>query len=176
MYQPDMTILDQTPSALLYQRHAQTIFAYLRKNKLSREDAEDILLEVFLAAMEQSNFASLNEQEQLAWLRRVAHNKVVDMYRYTAHYPRVPIEQVAEPANEQVESSPEDAFLQEEEYLNLRTQLKSLSQVQQEVLRLRFAENRRCAEIATLVGKSEVAIRIMLSRTLNQLRKLYEQQ
>ncbi len=176
MYQPDMTILDETPSALLYHRQAQAIFSYLRKQKASREDAEDILLEVFLAAMQQSNFASLGEQEQLAWLRRVAHNKVVDLYRRDTRYPRVPLEQIAEPVDEQVNASPEQAALQEEEYLYLRAQLKNLSPLHQEVLRLRFAENRRCAEIAAIVGKSEVAVRIILSRALNQLRKIYEQQ
>jgi len=134
------------------------------------------LLEVFLAAMEQSNFSTLSPAEQLAWLRRVAHNKVVDLYRRTTRNPHVPIEHVAEPEDDQVEASPEQAILREEEYSQLREQLKGLPQLQQEVLRLRFAENRRCAEIAALVGKSEVAVRIILSRALNQLRKLYKQQ
>lgn len=36
------------PVASLYEVHALAIFAYLRRQALSREDAEDVLVEVFL--------------------------------------------------------------------------------------------------------------------------------
>ncbi len=104
---------DDTFSDLLYLQYAQKIFAYLRKQTLAREDAEDILLEVFLAAMEQANFSLLSEQEQLAWLLQVAHNKAMDVFRRTTRYPRVSIEQIAESAYEQVELSPEQTILYE---------------------------------------------------------------
>ena len=44
--------VDESPAAL-YQRYAATVFTYLRHRVPSREDAEDLLLEVFLAAFEQ---------------------------------------------------------------------------------------------------------------------------
>lgn len=36
----------------LFHRHAPAIFAFLRQQTSSREDAEDLLLEVFTAALE----------------------------------------------------------------------------------------------------------------------------
>lgn len=37
-------------TARLYREHAAAIFAYLRVHMVSREEAEDLLLDVFLAA------------------------------------------------------------------------------------------------------------------------------
>jgi DNA-directed RNA polymerase specialized sigma24 family protein len=63
---------------ILYNQHAPTIFAYLRFHTSSREDAEDLLLEVFLAALEFEQILERSEEKQRAWLRSVAHHKMVD--------------------------------------------------------------------------------------------------
>ena len=60
-----------------------------------------------------------------------------------------------------------------EQHAQLRSHLALLPQIQQEVLRLRFAEDLRCSEIAKRLQKSDGAIRIMLSRVLNVLRTIY---
>lgn len=73
--------LNETPAALLYQRYAPAIFAYLRLHISIWEDAEDVLLEVFLAALEDDRLEAVPEDERLAWLRGVAHHKLVDYYR-----------------------------------------------------------------------------------------------
>jgi len=62
----------------------------------AREDAEDILLEVFLAALENESISELNQEKQRAWLLRVAHNKIVDFHRYTVRRTNVPLEDVTE--------------------------------------------------------------------------------
>jgi DNA-directed RNA polymerase specialized sigma24 family protein len=75
MQQPERMMLDDAPGAgagaALYQRYAPAIFAYPLKQTASREDAEDLLLEVFLAAMERDNLSDLHEPEQRAWLLAV---------------------------------------------------------------------------------------------------------
>ena len=43
----------------LYDRYGPAIFAYVRLYTSSREDAEDLTLEVFLAALEHKNLAKL---------------------------------------------------------------------------------------------------------------------
>src|SRR5437879_5406200 len=109
MHPREFTMLEDSPSTSLYQRYAPRVFAYIRKHKVSREDAEDILLDVFLAALQHANFSVLGEHEQLAWLQRVAHNKVIDLYRLSTRYPQVPLEHVAEPIDEQKDTTPERA-------------------------------------------------------------------
>jgi RNA polymerase sigma-70 factor (ECF subfamily) len=69
--------------------------------------------------------------------------------------------------------SPPQAALRQEELSELRMHLATLSTSQQELLRMRFAEELPYSQIATRMHKSEGAIRTMLTRTLNLLRNIY---
>src|SRR5262245_27349498 len=96
-----VSALERSPAALLYQEHAATLFAYLRGQTATREDAEDALLEVFLAALEDKRLATLPAHEQLAWLRGVARYKVADLYRRSYRRPAVSLEEVQETLEEE---------------------------------------------------------------------------
>ena len=88
---------DDPPSARLYQDHAPAILAYLRLRVAPREEAEDLLLEVFLAALERGDLLEERSLEmQRAWLLNVARNKIADHYRRSKRRPQVALEQVAE--------------------------------------------------------------------------------
>jgi RNA polymerase sigma factor (sigma-70 family) len=174
--QSEKSLDDQPSTALLYQRYAPAMFAYLRQHTPTREDAEDVLVDVFLAALEYSKFPVFSEKEQLAWLWRVTHNKAVDHYRRSKHRQSVDLEQVAETLYDDDNLAPEQAALRQEEYTHLQSYLQNLSPLQQEVLRLRFTNDLRCAEIAAKLGKREGTIRVMLSRAMNVLRSIYEHQ
>jgi len=174
MQQHERVALNDSPIAVMYQRQAPVIFAYLCRHTSSREDAEDLLLEVFLAALEHRKFPALGEKEQQAWLWAVARNKVVDHYRRSTRHPNVTLKQVAETVYENEEFAPEQITLRHEEYAHLHATLKELPALQQEVLRLRFGNNLRCAEIAAILEKSEGSVRMLLARTLKLLRTIYE--
>ena len=169
-----LTEPDTADIAALYQKCALAIFAYLVRHTQSEEDAEDILVEVFLAALENKQFLLLPEKVQLAWLWRVARNKAVDTYRRSVRRRSVTLETIMERIMDNDDLDPEHFALQQEEYDNLQAHLKSLSPLQQEVLRLRFRQDLRCSDIAVRLGKSEGAIKVMLSRTLNLLRNIYK--
>jgi DNA-directed RNA polymerase specialized sigma24 family protein len=53
----------------LYLRFASTIFTYLFRQVANEQDAEDLLLEVFIAALKEDTLAGLPAERQLAWLR-----------------------------------------------------------------------------------------------------------
>jgi RNA polymerase sigma factor (sigma-70 family) len=163
-----------SPVARLYEQHAPALFAYLRQKTSSREDAEDVLVEVFLAAIEHGEIARLSEKEQAAWLWRVARNKVVDAYRRSRLRQGIDLDLFADLIYDDDELAPEQVSVRREEYARLHDHLGKLSPVQREAVRLRFANDLRCAEIAEVLGKREGTVRVMLSRTLNFLRGLYE--
>ncbi|MGH2508894.1 MAG: RNA polymerase sigma factor [Ktedonobacteraceae bacterium] len=163
-----------TQVAALYRQCAPTLFAYLIQHTPSEQDAEDILVEVFLAALESGPFATLPEKAQFAWLWRVARNKTADAYRRLIRHRNVTLETVAEMAVDNDGLDPEQFVLQQEAYDTLQTHLKCLSALQQQVLQLRFRQNMRCSEIAVHLGKNEGAIKVMLSRALNVLRNIYQ--
>lgn len=160
-------------TAALFQHYAPPIFTFLRQQIASREDAEDILLDVFTAALEQPQFHTLSEAAQKMWLWRVARNKLIDYYRRTNRRPATPIAEVEEELFIADTHTPEEALLRQEEYRQLHATLQQLPPLQQEVLRLRFVHNLRSAEVAAVIGKSDGAVRMLLARALNLLRSIY---
>jgi RNA polymerase sigma-70 factor (ECF subfamily) len=161
----------QASQAVLYERYGQAIFGYLRLRAHSTEDAEDLLLEVFLAALEHDNLVTLAAGEQLAWLRRVAHNKLLNVYRQASRHPRVALDSVGDSLLE--EDSPEQQTLRQEERGQLLAALQKLPALQQHILQLRYGDGLRCAEIALLLNKREGAVRKLLSRSVLVLRQVY---
>lgn len=163
----------RTELAFLFEQYAPGILAYVQMHTHSPEDAEDIVVDVFLAALEHAHFASLGQREQLLWLWRVARNKTIDTYRYKRRRQYVALEEVEERLYEADSRDPELMALQHEDLATIQLYLKQLPAQQQEVLRLRFGQELSCNEIATRLGKQENAVRVTLSRGLNLLRRIY---
>ena len=160
--------------ALLYRKHAPGLLTYVRMRITSEEDAEDLVVEVFVAAIENAKFAALSEKEKQMWLWRVTRNKVIDAYRRAKTRQSVTLDHVAEGLFEDEMFSPEYSALQQEDYMDLYAHLQSLSPLHQQILRMRFGQGLSCREIATTLGKQENAVRVTLSRSLNLLRKIYQ--
>lgn len=168
----------ETQSAMaeeLFHRHAPAIFAFLRQQTPSREDAEDLLLEVFTAILEQKHLAQMPQEIQRSLIWRIARNKLIDAYRRSTRRPSVSVELVMDDLFADAEQAPEHTLLRWEEYAQLHAVLQTLPQLQQQILKLRFVNGLRSPQIAALVGKSETAVRTTIARTLNQLRKLYRE-
>lgn len=165
---------DDSITAECYRRYAQKLFAYLCLRIPSSNDAEDMLFEVFLVALEHERaIGTMLEDEQRAWLWTVARNKISDYHRRLHHRRVIPLAQLTEMIDNQ--PTPDEIALHHEEYEHLHTHIKHLSALQQEVLELRFTAGLHCAEIAAVLNKKEGAIRTMLSRALNILRSMYRQ-
>ncbi|GCE09958.1 RNA polymerase sigma factor [Dictyobacter aurantiacus] len=56
-----------TDESALFDRYGSFIFSYILKHISSREEAEDLTLEVFTAALEQKALRQLQPEKQLAW-------------------------------------------------------------------------------------------------------------
>lgn len=156
----------------LYDRFASTIFAYLYRQLSSQQDAEDLLLEVFTAALAHPALADLTEERQIAWLRRVARNKVIDRYRHAALHVELPLEHALDTEDGQL--TPEEYALRQESYERLHRAVQQLAPLQQQLIRLRYGNGLRLIEIAAIFEKSEGTVRKMLARTLHHLRSIYD--
>jgi RNA polymerase sigma-70 factor (ECF subfamily) len=174
MHQQDEQALDGSLVEKLYQQHAPVLLRYIHRSIFSPEDADDILVEVFLAAIESPTLFGRSMEEQLAWLKRVARNKVADHQRRVTRAPAVALDQMQGGPFDADAITPEIALVEQEEAKLLRARLSRLPQLQQQVLQLRFGEGLRTKEIALQLRKSDGAIRSLLLRSLNLLRKLYK--
>lgn len=162
----------ETSLANLYQRHAPRLYTYLCNHLASSADAEDLLLDVFLAALErQADLQTLPEDNLRAWLWTVARNKMINHYRKSQRQQSVPLETLAEAIDEAW--LPEQHLLHREERDQLRRFLQGLSASQREALELRFLGGLRSKEIAVLLHKREGTVRTLLSRAVNALREMY---
>ena len=157
----------------LYQQHALTLMTYVRRHVPSREDAEDIVLDVFLAALKQQKLSRVSAEKQLARLQRVAYYKCVNEQRRAASRRAVSLEEAAETLLADETQIPDRLAVRNEEEVLLRQQLGQLPAQYQMILQLRFANSLRCTKIAARLQKSEGATRMLLSRALNTLRKIY---
>jgi RNA polymerase sigma factor (sigma-70 family) len=166
--------LEDSPAAALYERYATTVLTYLRRRLPSREDAEDLMLDVFLAAFERNSLSGLAEKERSAWLQQVARNKLIDFYRRAKLRGALPLDEVGESLYDEA-LDPEQVALRHEQERRLGAAIQQMPPFQQEILRLRFGLGLRCTQIADQLGKHEGAIRMALLRTLNLLRSLYEE-
>ncbi|MBI4089620.1 MAG: sigma-70 family RNA polymerase sigma factor [Candidatus Levybacteria bacterium] len=63
-----------------YKFYSPKILAYFTKKLPQFEDAEDLTNDVFLEAIDSLSLLR-KEENTLAWLYRIAHNKMVDFYR-----------------------------------------------------------------------------------------------
>jgi len=175
MHQRDERLQLESAAHALYERYAASIFAYARLHTPSWEDAEDLTLEVFIAALEQDNLSWLTDKQRFVWLRRVTQNKLVDRFRRSIHISVIPLEQVVETEYAEGTLLPEQVVVRREEVQRLYTAVGKLSLHQQQILQLRVGDGLRFADIAILLNKREETVRKLYSRTLALLRKIYEQ-
>ncbi|GLV59310.1 hypothetical protein KDH_61370 [Dictyobacter sp. S3.2.2.5] len=176
MYQRQRQAFDRSLVEKLYDKYARDILRYIRRYIYSNEDADDILVEVFLAAMESQTLPDLKIEEQFAWLQRVARNKVADYQRKVTRYSAVALDEMLDSPYDADLITPEKELVQREDVELLRSHLSVLPELQQQVLQLRFGDGLRTKEIASRLDKSDGAIRSLLLRSLNLLRDLYTTQ
>ncbi|GHO51000.1 RNA polymerase sigma factor [Ktedonospora formicarum] len=169
------TLEEQNTSALLYEQQAPALLAYFYRQTSSWDDAEDLLVEVFLAVLEYERFKDFSERDQERWLWKVAHHKVADHFRRFKRQGNLPLHmEIVEAVIEDTALTPEKCLLRQETYADLYAAIRTLPRVQQDVLELRFAHELSIGQIAAVLEKKEGAIRMLLFRTLKHLRALSE--
>src|ERR1051326_1998330 len=154
MHHKDHPLREDVFYTNLYRRHAPGLFAYAYRQTASREDAEDIVLEVFLMVLRQPDFAMFDVHKQVAWLWTITRHKVVDRFRMSARQQYVPLDRLADKLYVSGEVSPQREDLKREEYAQLHRVINALPEEQRAVLHLRFGAGLRCAEIALVLNKS----------------------
>lgn len=122
----DSGMRNEASLAALYERYAPLILTNLRQHNITKEDAEDLLVEVFLAAMGNTTLLSLQEGAQLAWLQRVARNKVIDHVRRTTRRQAMILDELTEVLSDDEYRTPEQVALQREDHAWLRARLAGL--------------------------------------------------
>jgi RNA polymerase sigma-70 factor (ECF subfamily) len=155
----------------LYLLHFDRIYSYLHMSVGNRHDAEDLTTQVFVKMLESIGKFRWRSAPFSAWLFRIAHNLAMDHFRANKRWQ--PEEEVPEP-------DPGDGSAAEEEALeaigrqSMLELIEKLSHEQQQVLTLKFVFNFSNAEAATILDKTEGAIKSLQHRALASLQRQLE--
>jgi RNA polymerase sigma-70 factor, ECF subfamily len=152
----------------LYLLHFDRIYSYLHMSVGNRHDAEDLTTQTFLKMLESITRFRWQSAPFSAWLFRIAHNLAMDHFRATRRWQ--PEEEVPEPPGES-EPSAEAAALQSIGRESMLDLIEGLSHEQKQVLTLKFVFNLPNAEVATILGKTEGAVKSLQHRALVSLQK-----
>ncbi|MDQ6604023.1 MAG: sigma-70 family RNA polymerase sigma factor [Chloroflexota bacterium] len=171
--EPDETTLIQQARegsreafGLLYERHRATIARYVAARIRDASDSEDLTEAIFESAWRAMGRYREQGVPFLAWLYRLAHNRVVDHYR--ALRPTVTL--IPE-VHESIEDTgaPLDLNIDSADLLKA---LQSLTGDQRDVIVLRFIQGMSGREVAQAMDKREDAIRALQFRALATLRRI----
>jgi RNA polymerase sigma-70 factor (ECF subfamily) len=152
----------------LYLIHFDRIYSYLHVSVGNRHDAEDLTTQTFLRMLESIGKFRWRSAPFSAWLFRIAHNLAMDHFRSARRWQ--PEEEVPEPEPDE-STSAEAGALQAIGRKSMLELIDELSPEQQQVLTLKFLFNFGNAEAATILGKSEGAIKSLQHRALASLQR-----
>ena len=179
---------DEEALVQFIQDNQGAMLAFIQKrigrHLLKKIEPEDILQEVSVEALRAFGKVDIGDREPLNWLFHIAERKIIDSYRrFFSSQKRdasreaalgVEGSQGGGLANLLVASmtTPSQAFSRDQKQLLMLAALESLPEEQREALRLRYLIGLPSKEIAQKLGKSDGAIRVMLSRGITRLQQL----
>lgn len=157
-------LLDRSAGVYIYDRHAEAIERYIRTRIDSSVDVEDLLHDTFERALTKLSTYQPARGTFIAWLFRIAHNRVVDYKR-----------DLSKESNKRVTlvdtvPGPESLALRVETRGNVQKALQFLTDEQREALALRYANELAFKDIAEIMEKSEGSVKMLVQRGLNRLR------
>ncbi|TWU59926.1 RNA polymerase sigma factor [Rubripirellula tenax] len=175
------------------ERHRSGLTGFLRSittaRLLSAVELDDLLQEVATTAVASLDTAPLDQYEPMQWLQQVARRRVVDAHRFhfgaqrrdsrrqqSLHAPagggdqEMGLEQMLAASM----TSPSAAFSQDVRLNRMQQAIASLGEEQRTVIRMRYVDGLATKQIAEQLEKTDVAIRVLLSRSMRQLEKLLE--
>ena len=161
----------QPAFAALYERYYDQIYRYVSFKCGSPTEAEDITGEVFLKMLESIHTFTWKGHPFTSWLYRIAHNQVVDNFRRKGRRQTVPLDD----AEERIGVNASDLERAAEINMSMgevMAAMDSLTDLQREVISLRFGSGLSVAETAQAVGRKDNAVKALQHAGLKKLRAL----
>ncbi len=153
----------------LYQHYRQPIFYYCQARAPAGVDPDDLTQQVFLKVFEAIPRYEERGVPFRAWLYRLAHNVIIDALRRPDR--SVPLQIAGDVRASGKMSDPEARALDADARRRFHQLIAPLDADRQHLLTLRFVLDLPTAEIATILGKRDSAVRAQLSRAIATLKE-----
>jgi RNA polymerase sigma-70 factor (ECF subfamily) len=159
----------QPAFAGLYERCYDQIYRFVSFKCGSATEAEDITGEVFLKMLESIHTFKWKGHPFTSWLYRIAHNQVVDNFRRKGRRQTVPLDDAKERTGINA-SDLERAAEINMTMTEVMTAMDSLTDLQREVISLRFGSGLSVSETAEAVGRKDNAVKALQHAGIKKLR------
>jgi RNA polymerase sigma-70 factor (ECF subfamily) len=150
----------------LYHRHVESVYRYHLARTGSVQDAEDLTAQTFLSALE--NLHGYQKRSPfINWLFGIASHKLADFYRHR----KKNLSFETDPGLDEISSHIEGIIDHDLRIDDIAHALQSLIPNRREALVLRLIAGLSAWEIGQMMGKSEMAVKMLVHRGLKDLQK-----
>ncbi len=160
--------MDEHALASLYSTYHPRIYNYAFLQLGDVQAAEDLASDVMLKMLESIDGYRLRGRPFSAWVFRIARNKLVDLHRKRKRNGNLDLWDPPTP----IELAPETLAERALDRGQLQIALKYLTDVQRQVIVLKFIEGFDNATVAHVLGKREGAVKSVQHRVLRSLRRI----
>jgi RNA polymerase sigma-70 factor (ECF subfamily) len=164
--------LDRSALAEIYDRYSTGIYTYAMRLLGDVKSAEDCVSETFSKFLRALHEGKGPRDYLQAYLYRIAHNWITDIYRAGWREMDALDEQVRDHDSKHPAHIADEHFRQE----SLRKALAQLTEEQRQVIVLKFLEDWDNDAIAKSVRKPVGAVKALQHRGLNTLRRILEKE
>ena len=161
---------DERALAELYDQYRVVLFGLLMRILNSREEAEDVLQEVFMQVWRRAGDFDESRGKPFTWLVTVARSRGIDRLRSLGARERVAVAATREP-HEETSDAASDAFRSEQHQL-VRSALAQLPEEQKRPLVLAYFDGLTQSEIAEKLGAPLGTVKTRMRNGMNKLREL----
>lgn len=163
---------DSSAFGALYESYAPAIYRFIAVKVSTRQEAEDLLHEVFMSAWQKLPGFTEQGFPFGSWLYKIARNRVIDHYRTKKVSVSIDDETSGFEDLEDKVTPVGEALDQTLDIEAIKGALDQLSDEQREVIEMRFMADLSPAEIAQITGKREGTVRIIQFRALKKIKDI----
>lgn len=161
--------------AWLYERYSDRIYSYIYVKLGDHTEAEDVTSQVFLKMVEKIGEYKWQGAGFVAWLFRIAHNQVIDTQRNHFRRQHVSLDEkgMLLPTDGTKDGTDPQEYAERRDFLDqLRECFLHLSELQAQVITLRYAAGLSNPEIADIMSRSTNAVNSLHYEALKKLERL----
>jgi|GEM_PF-1133312 len=148
----------------LFRDHAEELCRYLRSFRMSEEDTYDLVQDTFVKLL---HAKPSDLRQPKSWLFTVARNQAINKLKHDSILPVNPhVEGI-----EDESLGPLTRMLEDEEQAMLWQAFSKLPARDREMMSLYLEHDFPYRQIARVLGRSEVSVRVAMHRSRNQLKK-----
>jgi RNA polymerase sigma-70 factor (ECF subfamily) len=155
----------------VYERYFDKVYSYLSFKLGNPTEAEDLAGQVFLKAMESLRGYKWTGVPFQSWLFRIAHNLMVDNLRRRSKRTSEPLDEAL--PDRRPHTDPEQRLAEKLTRQGLIEAVERLTELQKQVIHLKFAAGLSNAEVAQIMGKTEGAVKALQHAALQALQRQY---